>query len=110
MMLRQDRATLQFRKSWLTGMLARLLTRTPDYASTRPSLPRDLRGLLCAGLYSSASTWMLNLVAQILKTGGRAGVKTIYLDEMVEAAASGDRWRNIPPRQISQPRRLAAQA
>lgn len=50
-------------------------------------LPRDMRSLLCAGLYSSASTWMLNLAAQILKTDGRASVKTIYLDEMDEPAA-----------------------
>ena len=44
-------------------------------------------GLLCAGLYSSASTWKFNLAAGILKIGGRTDVKPIYLDEMNEAAA-----------------------
>jgi hypothetical protein len=73
-----------FHRSWLTGCCV-ALTKSP-HKPDRTAPPRDVRGLLCAGLYSSASTWMLNLAAQILKIGGRAGVKTIYLDEMDEAA------------------------
>jgi len=61
------------------------LTEPPDMPDAA-GLARSMRGLLCAGLYSSASTWMLNLASQILKAGGYAGVKTIYLDEMDEAA------------------------
>ena len=42
---------------------------------------------MSAGLYSSASTWMFNLVAQIIVIGNRANVKTVYMDEVDEAAA-----------------------
>ncbi len=49
------------------------------------------QGLLCAGLYSSASTWMFNLAAGILTIGGRWDVKTLYPDEMDEAAAQAMR-------------------
>ena len=49
--------------------------------------PENARGLVSAGLYSSVSTWMFNLVAQIIIIGNRANVKTVYMDEVDEAAA-----------------------
>ena len=55
-----------------------------SYATVRP---QNARGLVSAGLYSSASTWMFNLVAQIIRIGNRAEVKTVYMDEVDEAAA-----------------------
>lgn len=55
-----------------------------SYATVRP---QNARGLVSAGLYSSASTWMFNLVAQIIRIGNRANVKTVYMDEVDEAAA-----------------------
>ncbi|HXQ40390.1 MAG TPA: hypothetical protein VN821_03920 [Candidatus Udaeobacter sp.] len=57
-------------------------------------LPPGARGFLAAGLYSSASTWMFNLVAQILIVGGRRDLKTLYMDKLDGAAA--DVIRNAP--------------
>jgi glycosyltransferase involved in cell wall biosynthesis len=39
------------------------------------------RGLLCAGLYSSGSTWMFNLAVGMMKSGGRSAIATVYADE-----------------------------
>jgi len=57
-------------------------------------LPPGARGFLAAGLYSSASTWMFNLVAQILKAGGWRDLKTLYMDKLDDAAV--DAIRNAP--------------
>ena len=46
----------------------------------------NLRLVLCAGLYSSASTWMFNLVRLLLKRQQPAGLKSLYMDEFNEAA------------------------
>ena len=39
-------------------------------------------GVLCAGLYSSASTWAFNVIADLLRGSGRARLITIYADDL----------------------------
>lgn len=46
----------------------------------------NLRLVLCAGLYSSASTWMFNLLRLLLKQQEQAGLRALYLDELGKAA------------------------
>jgi glycosyltransferase involved in cell wall biosynthesis len=45
------------------------------------------RGLLCAGLYSSGSTWLFNLAVGMMKSGGGPPIAAVYADEYGADAA-----------------------
>jgi hypothetical protein len=64
------------------AMLAAALASGEPKPIPLPPLARDRsRGLLCAGLYSSGSTWLFNLAVGMMKSGGGSPIATVYADE-----------------------------